>query len=53
MENNEAEQNRERTIRDHKSRLRELRDSIKSNNINIIGFQKKREKKGQKIYFKT
>ena len=37
MENNEAEQKRERKIMNHKSRLRELSDSIKHNNIHIIG----------------
>jgi len=37
VENNEAEQKRERKILDHKSRLWELSDSTKHNNICIIG----------------
>ena len=36
MENNEAEKKKERKILDHECRLRELRDSIKRNNICII-----------------
>jgi len=45
VENNEAEQKRERKILDHKSRLRELSDSIKHNNIHLIGVpeEEKRE----------
>ena len=37
MENNEAGKKRERKIMDHKYRLRELSDSIKCTNIQIIG----------------
>ena len=44
MENNEAKQKRERKILDHKSRLRELGDSIKCNNIHCIGILRKEEK---------
>lgn len=33
MENNKGEQNREGRMMDHKSRLREISDSIKCNNI--------------------
>ena len=37
----------------NKNRLRELSDSIKHNNIHIIGVpEKKREKTGKKIYLK-
>ena len=46
MENNEAEQQRERTIMDHENRLREISDSIKCNNIHIIGVPE--EEKGVK-----
>ena len=37
MENNEAERKRETKVMDHKSRLRELSDLLKWNNICIIG----------------
>ena len=37
MENNEAERKRETKVMDHKSRLRELSDLLKCNNIHIIG----------------
>ena len=37
MENDEVEKKRERRLLDHERRLRELRDSIKQNNIHIIG----------------
>ena len=37
MENNESEKKRERKMVDHKYRLRELSDSVKHNNIHIIG----------------
>ena len=43
MENNEAEQRKER-IMGHENRLRELSDSIKCNNIHIIGISEKEEK---------
>ena len=52
MENNEVEQKRERRIMQHKNRLRELSDSIKCNNIYIIGVPEDREKREQKIYLK-
>ena len=37
MENNEVVKKRKRKLLDHKGRLRELDDSIKLNNIHIIG----------------
>jgi len=43
VENNEAEQKRERKILDHKSRLRELSGSIKHSNICIIGVPEEEE----------
>ena len=52
MENNEAEKKRERKILGHEYRLRELGDSIEHHNIGIIGVQKKRGKRGQKIYLR-
>ena len=36
MGNNEVEQKRQRKVLDHDSRLRELSDSLKHNNIPII-----------------
>ena len=43
MEDTKAEQKRERRIIDNKSRLRELSNSIKSNNIHIIGVSEEKE----------
>ena len=48
MKDTQAEQ-REKGITENKSTLRELSDSIKCNNIYIIG---RREKRGQTIYMK-
>lgn len=45
LENNEVAQKRERNILDHKSRLRELSDPIKHNNILIIGVPEEEETK--------
>ena len=45
MENNEADQKRERTIMDHENRLRELSDSIKHNNIGTIGVPEEERQK--------
>jgi len=50
MENNEVEKKRERKLSDHKGRLREFSNSIKHNNIHVIGSQKKSRKRGQKVY---
>ena len=48
MKNNEAEQKTQRRIMDHENRLRELRDSIKHNDIRIIGvLQEKKEKRAE------
>ena len=44
IENNEATQMRERKIMDHESRFRELTDSMKHNNIHIIGLPEEEEK---------
>ena len=53
MENNEAEQKTER-IMEHESRLKELSDSIKCNNICIVGIPEEEEedKREQKIYLR-
>ena len=53
MESTEPEQKRERIIQ-HKNSydLSELSDSIRCNNINIIGVQEKRDKRVKKIYLK-
>ena len=47
MENNKAEQERERQIMEHKDRFKELDDSIKSKNICIIKSKKKERKGGR------
>lgn len=54
MENNEAEEKRERKILDHKCRLKELSDSIKHNNIQIIKVpeEEEEEKRWQKVYLR-
>jgi len=52
MEDNEAEQKRERRIMQNKNRLKELTDSIKYNNIHIIGVLEEERERGQKIYLK-
>ena len=45
MENDEAEWKKERKILHHESRLSEFSDSIKHNNIHVIGVpEEKREK---------
>ena len=49
-ENNEAEQNRGRKILEHKSRLKELSDSIKHNNICIMEVPEEERERGQKVY---
>ena len=43
MENNEAEKKREIKLLDHEGGLRELTDSIKQNNIHIIGVPEEEE----------
>ena len=52
MESNEAEKKRERKLLDHEDRLKELSDSIKQNNICIMGVPDEEEwgGKGQKFY---
>jgi len=50
MESNQGEQKREKRIMQNQNRLRELSDSIKHNNICIIGVpqEQKRKKEGRK-----
>ena len=43
MENKEAEKERERKLLDHEGRFRELSDSIRGNNIHIIGIPEDEE----------
>ena len=51
MENNEAEQKRERRIMEHEYRLRELSDSIKCNIIHIIRVSEEEREKGAENIF--
>ena len=44
MENDEAEKRRERKLLDHKGRSRDLNDSVKCNNICIIGIPEEEER---------
>ena len=44
MENDEAEKRRERKLPDHKGRIRDLSDSMKQNNIRIIGVPEEGER---------
>ena len=54
MDNNEAEEKRERKVFDHECRLQELSNSLKHNNTYIIGVPKKEEReKWQKVYLKN
>ena len=52
MESEESKPKRERRIMQHKNIPRQLSDSIKSNNICIIGVSEEKEKRGKKIYLK-
>ena len=52
MESNQAKQMRERKIMQIENSLRELSDSIKHNNIHIIGIPEEEERRGQKMYLK-
>ena len=53
IESNQAEQVREKIIMQNENRLKEISDSIKHNNICIIGIpEEKREKSGQKMQLK-
>ena len=51
MENNEAEQRRERRIMEHENRLRKLSDSVKHNNIHIVRVPEEEGQKGAKKLF--
>ena len=44
MENNEAEKERESKAKEHEIRIRELSDSLKRNNIRIIGVPEDEER---------
>ena len=44
MENNEAEKKRETKAKEHDIRIRELSDSLKRNNIQIIGVLRDEER---------
>ena len=48
MENNEAENKRERNVLNHEYRLRELNYSLKHNNICLIGVPEEEREKGAK-----
>ena len=51
MESNQAEQKREKRNMQNKNRLRQLSDTIKHNNICIIGVPEKRERRGAENLF--
>ena len=53
MEKDEAEKKRDKIILDHEGRIREQNDSMKQNNICIIGVPEKRERKGLELYLNT
>jgi len=50
MESNQAEQMREKRIMQSKNRLRELGDSIKCKNVNIIEIPEKRKKGAENLF---
>ena len=49
MENNEAEKKRETKVKERDIRIRELSDSLKRNNIRIIGVPEDEERKRGRI----
>ena len=50
MEKDEAEKKKDKQILDHKKRIRELSDSMKCNNIHIIGVPEEEEReKGAEV----
>ena len=51
MEKDEAEKKRDKIIQEYEERIRGLSDSIKQNNICIIGIPEEEERKGLKVYF--
>ena len=52
MENNEAEQKRERRRMEHKNRLSELSDYIKCNICILRDIEEKEKEKGEKSYLR-
>ena len=52
IENNKAEKKREIKAKEHDLRIREISDSLKRNNIRIIGVPEKeeRQKRGRRVY---
>ena len=53
MEITDVEQKREKRLKRNEDSLRELWDNVKHTNMHVIGVSKeKRERKGQKKYFK-
>ena len=55
MERKEAEEKREKQLRIHKERLWELNDSLRRNNIHLIGIPEEveRERENHKVYLNT
>ena len=52
MERKEAEEKREKQLRTHKERLREINDSLRRKNIRLIGIPEEadRETENHKVY---
>ena len=48
MENNEAEKKRETKAKEHDLKIREISDSLKRNNIRIIGVPEVEEREGDR-----
>ena len=48
-ENNESEKKRKIKAKEHDLRIREISDSLKRNNIRIIGSQKIKRKRGRRL----
>ena len=44
MENKEAEQKRDKQLLDHEGRIQDIRDTIRPNNIRIIGISEEEER---------
>ena len=53
MEKDAAEKKRDKKILDHEGRIRELSDSMKRNNIHVIGVEEEREKGAEGVLEQT
>ena len=50
MVRKEAEEKREKQLRAHEERLREINDSLRRKNIHLIGIPEEAEREDHKVY---